>query len=85
MAVTFYGMYVALADCHSKLIVDICDEECNYNKTNPENRTNALKLIDILLRCAGSPGAYPIDEVVSSITISVWYSFVVGTIISNMA
>jgi hypothetical protein len=78
MAVTFYGMYVALADCHSRLIVDICDEECSYNKANPQNRENVLKLLDILLRCAGSPGSYPIDEVVSSITISVWYSFVVS-------
>jgi len=77
MAGSFYGMYVALAECHSRLVIDVCDEDSTHNKGNPQNRANVLKLVDILLRCTATPGAYPIDETVSSITISVWYSFVV--------
>ncbi|ODM95160.1 Importin-13, partial [Orchesella cincta] len=78
LATSFYGMYVALADCHSKLVVDVCDPENTYNTSNPRNRENCLTLINILLKCTGSPGIYPVDELVSSITISVWYSFVVS-------
>jgi hypothetical protein len=77
MAGSFYGMYVALAECHSRLVVEVCDEDCSHNKNNPQNRANVVKLVDILLRCTATQGAYPIDETVSSITISVWYSFVV--------
>ncbi|OXA42859.1 Importin-13 [Folsomia candida] len=31
MANAFYGMYVALGECHSKLIVDVADPECSYS------------------------------------------------------
>jgi hypothetical protein len=71
-------MYVAFADCHSKLVVDVCDQECNYSKTNPKNRENALILVKILLECSDYPGIYPVDEIVSNLTISVWYSLVVN-------
>lgn len=66
-----------LGDCHSKLVVEVCDEESSYNKDNSKNRTNVLALIDILLKCTGTPGFYPIDELVSPMTITVWYSIVV--------
>jgi len=71
-------MYVSLADCHSKLVVDVCDPESTYSKSNPKHRENVIQLLQILLRCTDYPGIYPVDEIVSSITVSVWYSFVVS-------
>lgn len=77
MASGFYGMYVAFADCHSKLVVDVCDPECTHSVNNPKNRENAMVLVKILLECSDYPGIYPVDEIVSNLTISVWYSLVV--------
>jgi hypothetical protein len=71
-------MYVALADCHSKLVVEVCDPESTHNVNNPTNRDNAMSLIKILLQCTDYPGIFPVDEIVSNITISVWYSLVVS-------
>lgn len=77
MANAFYGMYVALGECHSKLIVEACDPEGSYSVNNPKNRDNALDLVKILLECTDYPGVYPVDEIVSTLPIPVWYSLVV--------
>lgn len=69
---------MAFADCHSKLVVDVCDPECPNAVSCPKSRENALCLVKILLECTDYPGVYPVDEIVSSLTISVWYSLVVS-------
>ncbi|CAG7822953.1 unnamed protein product [Allacma fusca] len=74
LASSFYSMYVAMADCHSRLCVEVVDPENRYAKENPQNRANVQQLVGIILRCTGTPGSYPVEEIMSSITISVWYS-----------
>ncbi|XP_052776620.1 importin-13-like [Mya arenaria] len=58
---------VALAENHTKILLEsACGDDDN-------KKSDALKLVSLVLECSSVPGHYPIDEQCSSLTFTFWY------------
>ena len=64
--VTLYSLYIQIAETHSRLLLDIVSEK-------PDERDNIFQLISIVVRCAGTPGIYPVDETCSEQSFNFFY------------
>lgn len=61
-----YNLYIQIAETHSRLLLDIVSEK-------PEERDNISRLISVVVRCAGTPGFYPVDETCSEQSFNFFY------------
>ncbi|XP_023214869.1 importin-13-like [Centruroides sculpturatus] len=62
-----YGLFIALGETHSKLLLNTILEREEYRDT-------IIKLISLILQCSRTPGHYPIDEICSEQTFGFWYT-----------
>lgn len=65
-SVTLYSLFIQIAETHSRLLLDIVSEK-------PEERDNIFRLISVVVRCAGTPGFYPVDETCSEQSFNFFY------------
>lgn len=61
-----YSLYIQIAETHSRLLLDIVSEK-------PEERETICRLISVVVRCAGTPGFYPVDETCSEQSFNFFY------------
>ncbi|KAK8779287.1 hypothetical protein V5799_019379 [Amblyomma americanum] len=61
-------LLVEIVDCHAHSLVSM------LLTSEPDNKSTILKLLELLLRCTGTPRQYPIEETWSRHTLPAWHS-----------
>lgn len=64
---SIYAVAIAVAEHHSNMLLDLILQK-------PDKRDVILQLISFILRCSGSPGQYPVDEICSEQAFGFWYN-----------
>lgn len=66
LTTSLYSLFIQIAETHSRLLLDTVSEM-------PEQRDVISRLMLVVLKCAATPGHYPVDETVSEQSFNFFY------------